>query len=69
VQRHHKGHFGLVIKDLYNYKAYLETLLTYGHEASKTHHTNAFWYPYDGGFFAHKPPADTRTAVTRPRWS
>jgi hypothetical protein len=30
--------------DLYNYRAYLETLLTYGIDASRTHLTNAYWY-------------------------
>jgi hypothetical protein len=30
--------------DLYNYRAYLETLLSYGTDASKTHLTNSYWY-------------------------
>ena len=30
--------------DLYHYRAYLETLLTYGNEAAESHFTNAFWY-------------------------
>ena len=30
--------------DLYHYRAYLETLLTYGNEAAESHLTNAFWY-------------------------
>jgi hypothetical protein len=34
--------------DLYHYRAYLETLLTYGKEAPSTHLTNPFWY-LDGG--------------------
>jgi hypothetical protein len=34
--------------DLYHYRAYLETLLTYGTDAAKTHLTNAYWYIDDG---------------------
>ena len=30
--------------DLYYYRAYLETLLSYGNEAAESHLTNAFWY-------------------------
>ena len=29
---------------LYHYRAYLETLRTYGNEAAESHLTNAFWY-------------------------
>ena len=28
----------------YNYRSYLETLLTYGNDAAATHLTNAYWY-------------------------
>jgi hypothetical protein len=31
-------------EDLYHYKSYLETLLTYGHDAATSHLTNCFWY-------------------------
>jgi hypothetical protein len=31
-------------EDLYHYRSYLETLLTYGQDASKSHLTNCFWY-------------------------
>lgn len=31
-------------EDLYNYRAYFETLFAYGQDASKTHLTNNFWY-------------------------
>jgi len=37
-------------KDLYNCRAYHETLHTYGDDASQTHLTNAFWYPGEGDF-------------------
>jgi hypothetical protein len=30
--------------DLYNYRAYLETLLTYGSDAATSHLTNGYWY-------------------------
>ena len=30
--------------DLYNYRGYLETVLTYGSDAASSHHTNAYWY-------------------------
>ena len=34
--------------DLYYCRAYLETLLSYGNEAAKSHLTNAFWYRNTG---------------------
>jgi len=34
--------------DLYNYRAYLETLLTYGSDAALSHLTNSNWYKDDG---------------------
>jgi hypothetical protein len=43
-------------KDLYNCRAYLDTILTYGHEASHSHLTNAFWDPDERDFSAHNPP-------------
>jgi len=46
-------------KDLYNCRAYLENLLAYGHDAPDTHLANPFWYPDDGNFLTHNPPADT----------
>ena len=30
--------------DLYQYRSYLETLLTYGSDAANSHLTNGFWY-------------------------
>jgi hypothetical protein len=46
-------------KDLYNYRAYLETLLTYVRDAADTHLTNASWYTDTGNFQAQAPVADT----------
>jgi len=43
-------------KVLYNYRAYLDTLLTYGHDASQSNLTSAFWYPDEGDFSTHNPP-------------
>jgi hypothetical protein len=34
--------------ELYNYRSYIETLLTYGTDAALTHLTNAYWYKDDG---------------------
>jgi hypothetical protein len=43
-------------KDLYNYEAYLETLLIYGDDDSPSHLTSAFWYPDEGDFSAQSHP-------------
>jgi len=34
--------------ELYPYRAYLETLLTYGSDAANSHLTNAYWYLVEG---------------------
>ena len=34
--------------ELYHYRAFLETLLTYGREATSSHLTKAFWYRETG---------------------
>ena len=54
-------------KDLYNYRAYLETLLTYGHYAKQTHRTSTLWYTDQGDFMAYNPPDDTNR-VYHARW-
>ena len=41
--------------ELYNYRAYLETLLTYGTDADFSHLTNAYWYLDSGDLL----PCDT----------
>ena len=44
--------------DLYNYVAYLETLLTYGSDTALSHLTNSYWYK-DGNIL---PCAPTKAA-------
>lgn len=39
-------------KNLYNYRAYLETLHAFGHDATQTYLTSALWYPDEGDFLA-----------------
>jgi hypothetical protein len=48
--------------DLYHYRAYLETLLTYGTDAASTHLANPFWYLDGGNMLACDP---TKTEATR----
>jgi hypothetical protein len=43
--------------ELYNYRSYLETLLTYGNDVAQTHLTNAFWYLDTGDMLPHDPTA------------
>jgi len=43
--------------ELYNYRSYFETLLTYGTDAAATHLTNAFWYLDDGDLLPSDPKA------------
>jgi hypothetical protein len=47
--------------DLYQHRAYLETLLTYGTDTAASHLTNALWYP-DGG---DMPPCDSTKADSK----
>lgn len=55
-------------KDVYNYRAYLETLLTYEAGVSQTHLTNLFCCPNDWDFLAHKPPSDASNREYHARW-
>jgi len=48
----------------YNYRSYLETLLTYGTDAAATHLTNAYWYRDTGDMFPCDPTSETVTAVS-----
>jgi len=48
----------------YNYRSYLETLLTYGTGAAVTHLTNACWYRDNGDMMPCDPTTATVTAVT-----
>ena len=41
--------------ELYTYRSYLETLLTYGSDTSNSHLTNAYWYPDEGDVLAGDP--------------
>ena len=51
-------------KDLYPYRAYLETLLTYGNDAATSHLTNSFWY-LDTGDMQVSSPSAAETTTTR----
>ena len=47
--------------DVYQYRAYLETLLTYGSEAAASHLTNALWYADKGDMLPCSPTATDAT--------
>jgi len=47
----------------YNYRLYLETLLTYGTDAAATHLTNAYWYRDTGDMLPCDPTSATITAM------
>jgi hypothetical protein len=49
--------------ELYNYRSYLETLLTYGNDAAQTHLTNAFWYLDNGDMLPCDPTAEVTAAT------
>jgi hypothetical protein len=54
--------------ELYNYRHYIENLLTYGSEAAQTHLTNAYWYMDDGDV----APCDDKTVKNKrfiTRWN
>jgi hypothetical protein len=54
--------------ELYNYRSYIETLLTYGSDAAQTHLTMAYWYKDDGDVL----PCDDTTNVNKgfiARWN
>jgi len=55
--------------ELYNYRSYFETLLTYGSDAATTHLTNAFWYLDDGDLLPCDPTAaDAKNKGFITRW-
>jgi len=59
-------------KNLYNYRAYHETLLTHGEDAATSHLTNAFWYLDTGNVIACDPTAATTTTTDKgaiDRWN
>ena len=43
--------------ELYNYRSFFETILTYGSDAAASHLTNAFWYLDDGDLLPCDPTA------------
>jgi len=43
--------------ELYNYRSFLETILTYGSDAATSHLTNAFWYLNNGDLLPCDPTA------------
>ena len=47
----------------YNYRSYLETLLTYGSDVASTHLTNAYLYPDTGDMLTCNPTTATVTAT------
>ena len=55
--------------DLYQYRAYLETLLTYGADAATSHLTNAYWYVDNGNLLPCDPTkADSSNREFVARW-
>jgi hypothetical protein len=44
--------------ELYNYRSFLETILTYSNDAATTHVTNAFWYIDSGDMLPCDPSAE-----------
>jgi len=56
--------------ELYNYRSYFDTLLTYGSDSAATHLTNAFWYLDDGDLLPCDPKAaDAKNKVFIMRWN
>jgi hypothetical protein len=59
--------------DNYNYRAYLETLLTYSSDTASSHLTKCYWYLDTGEMNPCDPMAETYTASTNDgivaRWS
>ena len=55
--------------ELYQYRSYLETLLTCGSDASATHLTNSFWYLDKGDLLpCDQTDADAKNACFITRW-
>jgi len=44
--------------ELYPYRSYLESILTYGSDAANSHLTNTYWYLDKGDIFAGDPTSD-----------
>ena len=46
------------VSELYPFRSYLESLLTYGSDAANSHLTNAYWYLDEGDVLAGDPTSD-----------
>jgi len=56
--------------DLYQYRSYLETLLTYGSDAANSHLTNGFWYLNNDDLLPCDPTkAESRNTGFIARWT
>ena len=56
--------------DLYHYRSYLETLLTYVSDAANSHLTNGFWYLDTGDLLPSDPTkAESRNTGFIARWT
>jgi hypothetical protein len=55
--------------EFYNYRSYLETLLSYGSDAAQTHLTNAFWYLDTGDMLPHDPTAAAKNIGFNERYN
>jgi len=49
----------------YSYRAYIETLLTYGSDAASSHLSNSYWYLGNGDMNTCAPMAEMHTASTK----
>jgi len=49
--------------EIYNYRSYLETLMTYRSDAAASHLTNAYWYPDTGVIELVVPSVENVTAT------
>jgi len=51
------------VGDLYNYRAYLETILSYGNDAASSHLTKSYWYK-DAGDMLPCDPTKAKSTIT-----
>jgi hypothetical protein len=55
--------------ELYNYRSFLATILTYSNDAATTHLTNAFWYIDSGDMLPGDPSAEASNKGFVTRWN
>ena len=56
--------------EIYNFRSYFETILTYCSDASATYRTIAFWYLDDGDLLPCDPTsADAKNKISITRWN